>query len=234
MEKMEMSPLIGGKGEINESQPSSKARAIGSVIVIVGVAGLMSTYSTSDNLSNVKNTQLNTEELTFVISNEYGSDIPGDGYYPWKYIAEPHKESTFTVVEPSSFAENLVEGTEVSYHWHTIEDEEHHFAWGQQMAHTFKGIGKQQVHFARYVTDIATQEKTQTHHISEDVQVKYVKREMRSLSDDDRETFFGALETVYKTSDTDGVSKYGANFVSIDNLVKSHLTGAGQLEVRSF
>jgi hypothetical protein len=230
----ELSPLVGEAAVAREEDNNtsvSKARIFGSVAALVSIAGLMNVFSSSGSSTNNKSNtklQLSSQEMSFVIKNEYGSDIPGDGYYPWKLIAEPYKISTFMAVEPAGLT--MDEGTEVSYHWHILENDAHHFAWGSSMEYSFQGTGKKSVNVARYVTNLETQEKTQTHHTSEDVQVKYVKREMRSLTDGDRDAFFGALEAVYKTSDVDGIAKYGSNFVSMDNLVKSHLMGAGKPE----
>ena len=63
-----------------------------------------------------------------------------------------------------------------------------------------------------------------------EVMVKYVRREVRTLLDHDRERFFDALRVVYTTSQGAGASQYGAKFRSIEYLVAEHLQGAASRE----
>lgn len=52
---------------------------------------------------------------------------------------------------------------------------------------------------------------------------KYVRRELRELSDSDQERYLSALEVVHRTPTVDGQAKYGANFRGYEHFVQKHL-----------
>ncbi|KAH8065321.1 hypothetical protein JL721_8279 [Aureococcus anophagefferens] len=58
---------------------------------------------------------------------------------------------------------------------------------------------------------------------SDAVVCKYVRRELRQLSGDDREAYFAALEQVHRTSSADGKRLYGAKFRSQKTFLLKHL-----------
>lgn len=58
------------------------------------------------------------------------------------------------------------------------------------------------------------------------VAVKYIRRELRSMSENDRLTFFSALQEMYSTSQEEGEIKYGNKYRSIESLVYKHLSAA--------
>ena len=63
-----------------------------------------------------------------------------------------------------------------------------------------------------------------------DVMCKYVRREIRSLSDGDRNRFLDALQLTYTMEKADGVAKYGPNFRTMEEMVSKHLEGAADRE----
>ena len=133
------------------------------------------------------------ELLTFSIESEaYGASVPGGGAYPFAFIAEVHKPSSFVV----NFRGSEEAGeTDVSWNWHVVEDDVHLI--GERVEHTFSKTGPCELHVARRANLAARGGLTvQTHHFSGTVHVRYVKRELRSMSDGDRKAFFDALETV--------------------------------------
>lgn len=88
------------------------------------------------------------------------------------------------------------------------------------------------------VRDVAT-----THEVSIKATVKYVRREIRDLSETNRGKFLDALNVVYVSRVTrvivarsysvnqeQGVAMYGPNYKSIEWLVREHLYGAAQRE----
>jgi hypothetical protein len=48
---------------------------------------------------------------------------------------------------------------------------------------------------------------------------KYVRREIRALTDEDRESYFQAMEVIYSTTQEEGERLYGRNFVSLEQLI---------------
>lgn len=58
--------------------------------------------------------------------------------------------------------------------------------------------------------------------------VRSVRRELRELSDIEREAYFSALYTLYNVPDEQGRRMFGEEYVSADWLVREHLYGAAQ------
>lgn len=82
----EAAPLL--TAPVTERRRSSYAIAA-AALVLAGLGTVAMTRTKA--LKPVLDEQ---SELTFLMSNEYGSAVPGDGLYPWKYIAEPFKVLT--------------------------------------------------------------------------------------------------------------------------------------------
>lgn len=59
------------------------------------------------------------------------------------------------------------------------------------------------------------------------IAVKYIRRELRRLTDSDREKALSAMKTMYTLSDAEGQALYGSKYVSIETLLYHHLIGAG-------
>jgi len=59
------------------------------------------------------------------------------------------------------------------------------------------------------------------------VMVKYIRREIRSLSPEDLEKFLSALHTIYALPASEGKEKYGSDYRSIEHFVSIHILGAG-------
>lgn len=56
-----------------------------------------------------------------------------------------------------------------------------------------------------------------------DVEVKYVRREIRSLSDRDREMFFNTVAVLQRVPSSVGQAVYGINYYSKDYMTRLHL-----------
>jgi len=87
------------------------------------------------------------------------------------------------------------------------------------------------------VTDITTTEEetdSYTDSSSDDsysysftLAVKYVRREVRSVTDEDRTRFLNALYLMYTTDEAEGKAAYGDQFNTAEYYVYKHLNGAG-------
>ena len=60
------------------------------------------------------------------------------------------------------------------------------------------------------------------------VTCKYVRRELRTLTSDDKERYLSALNLFYKTSSNEGKNKYGSNYVSWTEPARWHLAKSGR------
>ena len=71
---------------------------------------------------------------------------------------------------------------------------------------------------------ISSSEKTYDHHFN--LAVKYVRREIRSLTSSDKENFLSALKIIYSLDKKKGIELYGEKFRSSEELLVKHLNGA--------
>lgn len=64
----------------------------------------------------------------------------------------------------------------------------------------------------------------------QDAALKFVRREIRQLRDEDRAAMFSAMEIVYTMPTQDGIQKYGLSFRGIAYFVSEHLKAAASKE----
>ena len=283
----ERSPLVGEEAHARATGSRKRPFYVAAGAALVFGAALIGRASVQVVPKQTAILDSQESALKFSVGNEYGSAVPGDGLYPWKYIAEPHKLSTLTSVEPPDAVDTdaalLSEiGADLAssgptYQWQVVSPEAGAAsveAWGSSLEHKFTTVrppppsfpaagrlkyrseggaaglrsrfvccvsltfarfsplrtcfppqvGVHTVRLARFVGS------TQTHATEATVAVKYVKRELRTLTEADRTAFLDALEVVFKTPTEAGVEKYGSNYMGAELLVKNHLDGAGRAE----
>jgi hypothetical protein len=63
---------------------------------------------------------------------------------------------------------------------------------------------------------------------------KYVKREIRSLTDEDRERFLDAASAIWKYSNEEGKAKFGDDFTSITTFVAAHSLASNDIMCDGF
>jgi hypothetical protein len=160
------------------------------------------------------------EELTFALSNEYtDANGPTAARYPWLadgsiLLAEPFKPHTLAV--GSSGDDNL------EYAWTLTAPVGSPVAdvalSGASAVHVFDFPGTWQ---------LSLEEKTKANQkvkrsVSATVMVKYVRREIRQLTDDDREKFFSTMEVAMNTPTDSGRELYGPRYKSVEDFAKLH------------
>jgi hypothetical protein len=136
---------------------------------------------------------------------------------PWDAIAEPYKKQlfsidTFTISDKSADVSNYI----VSW---TIDN---NIFYGDEQLIMLNNTG---VYDAKLVIATKTSDSIITDTVyTYDFQlaVKYVRREIRSLTDEDRETFFDALELLYYLSETEGQRLYGSKFHNAEYFSYKH------------
>ncbi|CAN0087203.1 unnamed protein product, partial [Scytosiphon promiscuus] len=147
--------------------------------------------------------------LSFVTSNEY-PPVTGS---PWTHNAEPFRKTTLTAHSTSGnpshdvFKWSFADGTVLE---------------GREVTHIFKKLGQQPVLLTQIL--IPTGTIVQQEH---SVMVKYVRREIRALTDEHREAFFDAMEKLYRLPISEGNKLYGDDYKGIQYFVQMHLDGAG-------
>ena len=151
------------------------------------------------------------------LSNEYerssGRNI-GNGLYGF-YVADVAKP-TILKLEGGSEVMWSIPGV------YTSESSE------SQIEVTFPTYGVHKVSIAPALpgSGLADPEATTTFEVS----ARLIRRELRSLSDDDRERFFAAMHHVYTVDDKEGQKLWGSKYHSAAWLVREHLYGAADIE----
>jgi hypothetical protein len=101
----------------------------------------------------------------------------------------------------------------------------------EPLTHTFTELGVHHVTLdVTYKTDESEEEGDGAFQVmsqTAQVHVKYVRREMHSIDDEDRESLFAAWKVLLETDDTTGVSTYGDDFMSHLRLSAEHNNLAG-------
>jgi len=197
-----------------ESQPKITTALIYAVVVLIGLYGISEISISQKNPSmnfRATNNDDSTTRLDFEIYNSYTQKNPIQ-YSPWEYLAEPHREATLSIRE--AFSEGDSEPDR--YVWE-IDGEEKKA--GSTISHTFTSLGTTPIKITDTETDIS---------FSTQVMVKYVRREIRTLTDEDRNDVLDALETIYRLPTEEGMVIFGDDYRGMDYFLKEHLIGAGQ------
>jgi hypothetical protein len=148
------------------------------------------------------------------IFNEYTKEKPLSGYYDWENIVEPYKVTYLTVSNPT---------TEDGFTYHWFLD-----GWfvdtGESVLMTFTApTGALQTVSVELhnMTDHTVQNSTTQ------VMCKYVRREIRSLLEQDRLAFFQAVSIMQRVPTQAGKALYGRNYRSRDFFTRMHLYYGG-------
>lgn len=174
--------------------------------------------STPDSISNTVSDYL----IEISVSDPTYGIIQTLEDLPWDAIAEPYKKQlfsidTFTISDKSADVSNYI----VSW---TI-DNNIFYGDDQLIMLNNTGVYDAKLVISTKMTNSITTNTVYTYDFQ--LAVKYVRREIRSLTDEDRETFFDALELLYSLSETEGQRIYGSKFHNAEYFSYKHLTGAG-------
>eukprot|EP00752_Nemacystus_decipiens_P017229 g15434.t1 len=151
----------------------------------------------------------NVDALGFTATNEY----PPLEHSKWPLVAEPFRSTTFTA--SSSIGDPDKDVFKWSFPDGTVLE-------GREVKHTFTAVGRHGVALSQTVVSTGNIYRSRT-----SVMVKYVRREIRQLTDSDREAFFDAMETLYRLPTPEGNALYGEEYKGIGFFVEMHLEGAG-------
>ena len=143
-------------------------------------------------------------------------------YLPWDGIVEPHKNQ---IVSVSSF--NLLnQETDLSTYnviWNINND----IYSGSEINIMMNDTGVFDCNVAIVSLNTFNRKLTNVYTYDFKLAVKYIRREIRSLTDEDREDYFNALDLIYQLDETTGQSIYGSKYHSAEYFSYKHLTGAG-------
>ena len=151
--------------------------------------------------------------LTLSVSNEYSaySSTSGAAYYGWT-VVEPHRSTTL-------FADGGDDGS--SYEWDVNEGGQ--TIYGNPAVFEFRQLGDTVV-TVRELDATTGQSKA---NLTTSVMVKYVRREIRSMTDRDREAMFSAIMVMQRVPTDVGQALYGEKYYSKDYFTRIHQSYGG-------
>jgi hypothetical protein len=178
-----------------------------------------STVSDTDSSSTFENiVQVN---YSVTGSNpDYGEPSRILSYLPWNTLVEPYRENTLTmsslIVDDVDVTDKI--GGDYTVTW-TLDEVEYE---GSPVAVFVENIGVMNATvYISYQGDVVSQ----THY---PIAVKYIRREIRSLTDTERSAWVSTMKMLYTTSLEDGQNTYGGNFYNAEWFSYQHLNGAGR------
>lgn len=220
------------KNKDNDSTLSIYIRIIFGFISLVFIAAIILKVHNGLNQQQypydlkMKSSSLPELSITIGASNEYGNfSAP----YPWlsdnTVLVEPYKTSTLTVTSDNDIM------TLLTFDWNVqIND--------QGLIQSVRGNN---VNFEFTSTGIFEMNITVTDDSGEFVGLynfiaicKYVKRELRSLTTDDRERFLDAAAMIWAYSTEEGREIYGEKFTGIDSFVAIHMNSSNHIMCDSY
>ena len=152
-------------------------------------------------------------KLDVTIRNAYtrGSPIQtGEYAYPWTYLAEPYRAHALTMADghpEATFYKWIVDG--------------HTQGYGTSVDALWTSAGWKSVVLVEKVNG------TTSCVLAAKVMVKYTRREIRSLSDQDREAFFQAAQVMQRVPTEVGQRLFGSDYKSKDYFNRVHLYYGG-------
>ena len=200
---------------------------VGSVAMWCFVVGYimgpyMATYLSSvsyttiiDELTAYQSTNDPYELPSITFYNEYTQDKPLTGDYPWENIVEPYRLTTFVI-------SNAMSDELYNYKWYI---DGWHMDEGSSIETVFGApTGESQTVTASLVR---ISDGRVLSSASKTVIVKYVRREIRDLLDQDREAFFQGVAIMQRVPTQAGKKIYGKNYRSRDFFNRIHLYYGG-------
>lgn len=186
--------------------------------------------STGLAATNVADGSGSSDDLKVHLYNFYTKDNPIE-LYPWEHVAEPYAPTTMELLDWPQTGDNL------EYRWDVVG---HLQGYGRALDVHFTSVGTYNCSVIAFDPSLTGQNPALRggntgleesarvagpYYFS--VQVKYVRREIRALTDQDREMFFNAVAVLQRVPSAVGQLVYGSNYYSKDYLTRLHLYYGG-------
>lgn len=236
---------LGGY-EIGEDLSSDSATSVGnshkknvfwttattSIVVLTAAALSVILLASNAQTFNGKTQTIlesSSESLTLSsISNEYGIWNPS-GMLPYTFLTdsflfEPYKETSVVIADSNSHCE---------YNWsftskNTGDVASSGSTLDGKFAVTLKTVDGYQLDISEVCSNTIGRKMSKT------VWVKYVRRELSTLNDNDREAFLNAFYTLWSVSTTKGKLLYGEQYKSVNFFATLHNDGGGNAACDEF
>lgn len=203
---------------------------IGVVACVLGIATYKKTSNGASQQTMGMDTQLDaplsslnelvdTDEF-LMVSNEYERSFNtplGDGLYPVDHLVEVQKKTLIQLGSGSAVAWDV---RKKNHHTVSLAKTE---SYVRKWEFTFPEAGEY-ILIGQSSTGDGGYKKTEY-----PITAKIVRRELRTLSETDRKSYFDALRAFYSISQEDGERIYGSQYLSLTYLVRQHLYGAASI-----
>lgn len=166
-------------------------------------------------MTGSKGAEIKFATPNIIMYNEYTIDRPLSGSYPWPNVVEPYKVTTFEV-------SNAVTLQGYYYEWYV---DNWHKEDGASIPIVFGSpTGKS------HTVSVELHREADGQTVARgqmEVMIKYVRREIRTLINQDREAFFQAVAIMQRVPTQVGKKLYGRNYRSKDFFNRIHLYYGG-------
>ena len=182
---------------------------------------LLPTLKNDKSKPNTATSAVSQSLYISTVSNEYGvknsSVMLPYTFLSDSFIIEPYKETTIALLDPYSscaYAWNLTKthNTSIAFSGDSMDG---------SIVVTVTSPGRYQLN----VTESCRASKDSSRSLSMFVWVKYIRRELSSLNDADREEFLDAFHTLWEVNTTAGMLLYGERYKSIKYFAVLHNDG---------
>lgn len=162
-----------------------------------------------------------TAEYTLTASNPtYGEPTKILEFLPWSVLVEPHQDQTLTMssltIDGVDVTSEIGSTYSVAF---TIDDVRYQ---GSPATVFVETVGVLNATVAVSKNNVLVSLTTVP------IAVKYIRREIRSLTESDRNKWINAMKLLYTTSLDDGKALYGDDFYNAEWFSYQHLNGAGR------
>lgn len=243
-EALAMRKLDSSLGDAEVEEALRVMRSLYAIIAIL-LTALASYYLFFSDVFafSSSNDSYDSSELSLDLSNEYDS-APNLTLYPWlddALLIEPHRETTFQIINSNK---GVFGSRQCKYSWTVYNSGSSDDDMLDAMDRTgstngiLHSVSDSYDDFLVYTHELGAGKVVLT--VSEDCRdgsyfraqslalyAKYVRRELRSLLDRDREELLDAIDVLYNTSTVDGTALYGEAFKSVYYFTAVHVDGAG-------
>lgn len=212
---------------------------IGVCIVLVAFRSDMLPAKPTNTIMIEADSTNSDANLHFDVSNEYSATLPapGAGYPALRNISvvEPHKSTTLTAVVDS----NAVDIHKCSWSISLSQKVSDDCVYAKHGSDATSHLEGKKVVFKfpkpyRYTVALQCTLHLYAHgnvkwveEYSVDVQGLYVRRELRELTDSDRELFLDSFVVLMNVTTQIGRARFGMNYIGMEDLAGKHVNAAG-------
>ena len=173
-----------------------------------------------------------TGGLSLRVSNDAYGEWRGAEYYPWRFVAEPYRTTIFRVENASaahSYAWSVrhVHGTG---RCPRLADEETPVTSLAQAHAEMRAVFTRAAGTYHVTVVESTPSGAESRRAAEPIECKYVRRELRQLTQHDLDAYLSATAAIHRLTMDEGRRQYGTKFRNFEYFTAKHLDRRSLLE----